>query len=82
MFASPLLHKRMFWICAIMVACFTAATAQVNFTGPQPGDVYREYTRSMPPASGDAWRVTDPNINLSLYPQAAPFLPNPSLDIR
>ena len=60
--------------------CVTSAWSQINFTGPQPGDVYREYTVVMDP-NGNSWRVTDPNINLSLYPQAAPFLPNPSLDI-
>ena len=41
---------------------------------PQPGDVYKEFSRVM---GGDDWRVTDPNINLSVYPQAGAFLPNP-----
>jgi hypothetical protein len=31
--------------------------------------------------TGDDWRVTDPNINLSVYPAAAPFLPNPTLSL-
>ncbi len=79
---APLFLKRMFGACALLAAFVTVASAQVNFSGPQPGDVYREYTRAMPPGSGDSWRVTDPNVSLSLYPQAAPFLPNPSIDIN
>jgi hypothetical protein len=43
---------------------------------PQPGDVYKEFTRVM---TGDDWRVTDPNIDLGVYPAAGAFLPNPSL---
>ena len=45
---------------------------------PQPGDIYKEFARVM---NGDDCRVTDPNINLSTYPQAAPFLPNPTLSL-
>ena len=81
MFAPPLFLKRIVWTCLVMIAVVTAVIAQVNFTGPQPGDVYREYTRAMPPSNTEAWRVTDPNVSTTLYPQAAPFLPNPSIDL-
>ena len=57
------------------------AFAQIRFTGPQPGDIYREYTRVMRPVDGEQWRVTDPNVDLGTYPQAAPFLPNPEIDL-
>ena len=56
------------------------SAAQVHFTHPQPGDIYQEFVRTLSIGS-DEWRVTDPNINLGLYPQAAGFLPNPTLDI-
>lgn len=80
---SPLPHAlaRTSWVCVLLAVCFSATVAQINLVGPRPGDVYKEYTRAMPPAGTDAWRVTDPNVNLTLYPQAAPFLPNPSIDI-
>ena len=54
------------------------APAQVSFRTPQPGDVYREFSRVMSPG-GSSWRVTDPNIDLNRYPQAGDFLPNPTL---
>ena len=33
--------------------------AQVNFRQPQPGDVYKEFVRTISIGS-DEWRVTDP----------------------
>ncbi len=66
--------------CVLTTVVLTMAPAQVDFTGPRPGDVYREYSRAMP-ATGDTWRVTDPNINLGVYPQADPFVPNPRLPL-
>ncbi len=45
--------------------------------GPQPGDVYREYPKSI--KVGDNWRVTDPNAGNS---GAKEFLPNPVLTIE
>jgi hypothetical protein len=53
---------------------------QIVFRMPQPGEVYKEYIRFNNNYS-DEWRVTDPNIDLNQYPQAAPFLPNPTLSI-
>lgn len=65
----------------LLTFCSPFAQAQVNFNGPQPGDVYREYSRTMMPSTGESWRVTDPNVRLDWYPQAAPFLPNPSVSL-
>jgi hypothetical protein len=67
--------------CLLSMLAATPLFGQINFSGPQPGDVYREYSRTMPPNSTDSWRVTDPNVNLTLYPQAAPFLPNPAVHL-
>ncbi len=73
------------WRMVIVIALTTLTTMSVlgqsQFKGPGPGDVYREYSRIMKPTDGEAWRVTDPNINLSVYPQAAGFLPNPTITI-
>ncbi len=44
-------------------------------TGPQPGDVYKEFGRVM---TGNDWRVTDPNATA---PGADAFLPNPILNL-
>lgn len=55
--------------------------AQIRFTGPQPGDIYREYTRVMRPTDGELWRVTDPNVNTDQYPAAGAFLPNPEIPL-
>ena len=35
----------------------------------------------MRPSENEWWRVTDPNINLTTYPQAAGFLPNPQVPL-
>ena len=67
---APFLHTRIFLTCAFLLACMTLASAQVNFTGPQPGDVYREYT-FVPNPSGNSWRVTDPNTDIGRYPSVA-----------
>ena len=74
------ISRRVFLTCVLSTIVLTVAPAQVNFTGPQPGDVYREFSRAMP-ATGDTWRVTDPNINLGVYPQADPFVPNPRVPL-
>jgi hypothetical protein len=67
-------------ICVVLLVLVSVPVpAQVTFSGPQPGDVYREYSRIMRPTDGEQWRVTDPNINLSTYPQAAGFVPNPEI---
>ncbi|MCC6396332.1 MAG: T9SS type A sorting domain-containing protein [Bacteroidetes bacterium] len=50
--------------------------AQGVFRQPLPGEVYKEYAVTVS-LGNDDWRVTDPNINLTTYPAAADFLPNP-----
>jgi hypothetical protein len=52
-----------------------AAAEQPRARGPQPGDIYREYTLHN---GGDAWRVTDPRASAA---GAAKFLPNPVLTL-
>ena len=72
--------RRIFGVA--MLACIAVtAFAQIQFTGPGPGEVYREYSRIMQPSGGELWRITDPNVNTSTYPAAAGFLPNPSVTI-
>jgi len=60
----------------LIIACLIAINAQAQ-KGPQPGDIYREYTVNL--KSGDNWRVTDPS---AAHPGAAEFLPNPMLSIQ
>ncbi|NBC17359.1 MAG: hypothetical protein GVY18_08620, partial [Bacteroidetes bacterium] len=47
-------------------------------SGPQPGDVYREYVRVIS-SGGNDWRVTDPDV---IRPDAQSFLPNSVLDLE
>ncbi|MBK7260182.1 MAG: carbohydrate binding domain-containing protein [Ignavibacteriae bacterium] len=74
---APRIVQRAFLLLLLVAALPLATTAQYLMS-PQPGDVYKEFMRTM---SGDDWRVTDPNINLDVYPQAGAFLPNPTLDL-
>jgi hypothetical protein len=59
-----------------LVLCSGGSLAQVNFTGPQPGDVYKEFTVVMN-VNGTQWRVTDPNLATWYPANAALDLPNP-----
>ncbi len=68
-------------VLATVVLAPWSATSQGIFTQPGPGAVYKEYVQFIDVGSDD-WRVTDPNIDLGTYPQAAPFLPNPTLSIE
>jgi hypothetical protein len=69
-------------ILLLTTTLFSAgAIAQIQVKSPQPGDIYREYTRVMRPTDGELWRVTDPNVNTDQYPDAAAFLPNPSISL-
>ena len=61
-------------VCGVQVS-----NGQDNFGGPGPNSIYKEFSRTT--KAGDDWRITDPNVNLGLYPQAAPFLPNPTLSL-
>jgi len=47
----------------------STGTGQVLFRHPQPGDIYKEYSRTM--MEYFEWRVTDPNAQ-------SPYIPNPS----
>ncbi len=60
----------------LMLIVLPSAALSQFLLSPQPGDVYKEFSRVM---GGDDWRVTDPNIDLGVYPQAGAFHPNPTL---
>src|SRR5512140_1563737 len=62
-------------VIAMLSLAAGESSAQVNFTGPQPGDVYREYT-FVPNPSGNTWRVTDPNVDQVRFPSTVFDLPN------
>jgi hypothetical protein len=68
---ATLLQTR--WLIWVLLALVRPATAQL---GPQPGEVYREYKRTMRGPSD--WRVTDPATREI---RAHKFLPNPVLPI-
>ncbi len=78
-----------FWKYFIIFSAINLSLGTIysqNFVngGPKPGDKYKEFYLSMGIGStldGNEWRVTDPNINLNAYPQAAAFLPNAQLPI-
>lgn len=71
--------KRISFAVGALLA-FTHVMVHASFSqgGPQPGDVYKEYAVSM---GSNNWRVTDPGVNLSRFPEAAAFLPNPTINI-
>lgn len=48
--------------------------ARGQFTEPQPGEIYKEYSLGL---FGESWRVTDPNTTYG--PPAWQFLPNPTI---
>jgi hypothetical protein len=71
-----------FMFVMMILLCVGGSIAQVNFSGPQPGDVYKEFTTVMNVGSGQ-WRVTDPNLDPGRYPSAVQNdLPNPTLSIN
>lgn len=61
----------------VMLAA-TRLLAHVALADPQPGDVYREFSRHN---TGNDWRVTDPDA-VKKFKRAAKFLPNPRLTLR
>lgn len=69
-------RKMLVMISVLILVCSGMGLAQIRFTGPQPGDVYKEFTTVMN-VDGGKWRVTDPNSTLG-----APDLPNPTLHIN
>lgn len=73
--------RRIFALISLVGALSGMALGQIRFDGPQSGDVYREYSRTMRTSDNEWWRVTDPNINTSVYPAAIPFLPNPQVPL-
>ena len=69
-----------FALFAILILCAGPASQEACsqfLTNPQPGDIYKEFSTVMSASSGDTWRVTDPNINLSTYPRRPRSFPIP-----
>ncbi len=56
---------------SMLLASFATVNAQRLLRGPQPGDIYREYTQAM--LTYADWRVIDPNAP---NPAAQTYLPN------
>jgi hypothetical protein len=73
--------RRSFTLVGLVAILAGMSEGQIQFSGPQPGDVYSEYSRVMRPSDGEQWRVTDPLVNTSVYPAAIPFLPNPQVSL-
>jgi hypothetical protein len=69
---------RIFFLLTIFVLAGATAGGQVVFKHPQPGEIYKEYSRTMM-GYGD-WRVTDPNATnpgaISRLPNAVLYLYN------
>ena len=71
-------------ILAFLVLCADPASRKAwsqFLSNPQPGDIYKEFSTVMNATSGEAWRVTDPDIDIATYPAAASFLPNPTISL-
>jgi hypothetical protein len=66
-------------ISVLLLLAAPALVGQVRFKSPQPGDIYREYIRSM--NGQDYLQVPDPNIDTAMYPTVKPFIPAPQIDI-
>ena len=66
--------------CLIVIFAATAAlfawNSPVAGLGPEPGDIYREYTKNLYEST---WRVTDPK---STAAGAKEFLPNPVMNLK
>jgi hypothetical protein len=79
---KPLRKVKNILVAAFVLCLASTPTIKAQFlTSPQPGDVYKEFSRVMSPSLGETWRVNDPNVNLTTYPAAAAFLPNPTLTL-
>ena len=59
----------LYWIWILFVMC---PVLYGQASGPQPGDVYKEFFLNL--KIGNNWRVTDPNSSSN---GAQDFLPNP-----
>ena len=67
--------KRMYPVLVLLLF-FSPSQLLAQLRGPQPGDIYREYTVTM--HSGNDWRVTDPDA-ADFHEASLEFLPNPVL---
>lgn len=61
----------------VLVLSLIIKTNLTGQTGPQPGDIYKEYSVNL--KVGNNWRVTDPDVTRE---DAQAFLPNPVLSIN
>ncbi len=65
------------YISAFLLCIFLNAGSYGQVTGPQPGDIYKEFILNL--KSGNNWRVTDPD---ALASGVQEFLPNPVMTIQ
>ncbi len=75
--SAPRIVQRAALVMFVLFALPAAVLSQYLLS-PQPGDIYKEFSTVM---GGDDWRVTDPDIDLGVYPQAGDFLPNPTIGL-
>ena len=59
------LVRRTLFIASIMGLIASSVAAEEYLRSPQPGEVYKEFTRIMNVSSLNQWRVTDPNAPAS-----------------
>jgi len=64
-------------LCGVLYLVFTCPVLSAQVPGPQPGDVYKEYTLNL--KVGNNWRVTDPDAKAG---GAQDFLPNPVMTFQ
>ncbi len=67
-------------VLAVLIILSSVESGLAQFSGgaPKPGEVYKEFTFNN---GGNNWRVTAPDTDLTLHPEAASFLPNPVLHL-
>ena len=65
---------------SLLVMMFSAGNGMAQFAGggPKPGDVYKEFYFTNDKTN---WRVTDPGMNTTKFPEGLKYLPNPVMNI-
>ena len=67
---TPLSRSAVVAMIVLLAIMISTVTAQIHYTQPPPGSIYREYARVMNPTAGNDWRVTDPNFDCTPYGQS------------
>ncbi len=71
------LCRALLTLLIVVLSSFSSTSEAVAQLGPQPGDVYREY--SLHNGGNIDWRVTNPKV---AHEDAQKFLPNPILNLQ